>query len=145
MIEQIVKKKRKENLIMMSYESIDKNEVISTLAEIRTKILKVMRYHIGEENSITPVELFTEIFRINPAMFDLYKREFLWRTIQNVIRQMKKAGDIFIINKRVKLFVLKSEQELSWYKNQINFTIRNLLNSKKRAKKWVSQEKWRGL
>ena len=48
------KKKLNEVLLMTNFDSIAREDVISTLTQIRIKLKTEMRKHIGEENSITP-------------------------------------------------------------------------------------------
>ena len=138
------KKKLNEVLLMTNFDSVAREDVISTLAQIRIKLKKEMVKHIGEENSITPAQLFHLIFEINPFDLDLYKRQYWWNVLKRVISDMRK-DDVFIINKRTKLFVLKSEEELEDFNRRISRTIMGLHKLQTNAAKWVSFERWREL
>ena len=56
-----------------------------------------------------------------------------------------RKDDVFIINKRTKLFVLKSNEELGDFTLRINRTIKGLYKLQDNAAKWVSFERWREL
>ena len=129
---------------MTNFDSIAREDIISTLTQIRIKLKKEMAKHIGEENSITPAQLFQLVYEISPFDLDLYKRQYWWNVIKRVISEMRK-DDVFIINKRTKLFVLKSEEELTDFNKRINRTIKGLYNLQSNASKWVSFERWREL
>ena len=145
---QIQKKKKKKTLkalLLMNYDSLDREEIIATIFEIRKRLKNIFKMHIGEEESISPVELFEEVLRVNPNYFDIYKREFWWNVIKNVMRTLRSDGEVFIINKRSKLFVLKSQKESNEYKKVIDRDISNMGKAKVKADNWVKEEKWRNI
>jgi hypothetical protein len=142
--QQIIKKKSRK-MLYVDFNRLQDDEVIRTIKQIREKLIAVFRYHIGKENSITPAELFLEVYGINPAMNDIFKREYFWNVIKAVIRQLRKEEDCFIINNIHNLFVLQSREELKNYEKRINQHIENLENDKIRAREWINKGKWRDL
>ena len=56
-----------------------------------------------------------------------------------------RKDELFIVNKRTKLFVLKSNEELVDFNLRISRTISGLQKLQLNAAKWVSFEKWRKL
>ena len=138
------KKELNKVMLMTNFDSLKREDIISTWTQIRVNLSNEMRKHIGEENAITPYKLFYVIFGQDPFSLDLYKRQYWWNVIKRVIAEMRKE-DVFIINKRTKLFVLKSNEELEDFNRRINRTIKGLYKLQDNAAKWVSIERWREL
>lgn len=138
-------KRKRTDLILMDYDSLSREEAILTIKEMRELMKKIFRNHIGEEESITPAQLFYEVFRIYPANLDIFKRNYWWNVLKSILRELRKSGELFVINKRVKLFVLKTQEEADWFRSQIDNDIKNLKNIKKKANEWVKKSKWRKL
>ena len=113
--------------------------MLLTLMEIKNKLKRIFHFYKGEDNAITPHELFENIFNINPENIDIYKREYWWNVVKLCLRQLRSTNELFIINKRTKLFVLKTESELINFKNMINQDIKALNNTSKKAEKWVKE------
>ena len=135
------KKKRNEILIMTDYNALDRESILETLANIRSKIRKIMRNHIGEENYITPVDLFEEVLKIKISSLNIFERSYWWNVIKKIIGEMRK-DDLFIINKNSKVFVLCNKKELGEFENKIDNHIDALKTLKQRARKWVWSKEW---
>lgn len=142
---EIKKKKRKEIILLTDYSCLERDEIIATLKEIRIELPKIFRNHIGQENSISPYELFYQIFKINPQLLDIYKRNFWYGILKKIMIELRKSGEVFIINNGYSLFVLKSEEELKRFKEKTDRHIQSLKDTKQRATKWVKKQKWRDL
>ena len=137
------KKKKKKSRLLINYDCLTREEAIATINEIRERLKVIFREHIGEEDAITPFDLFEKIYQINPEELDIYKREYWWNILKVVIRQLRSENELFIINKRTKLFVLKNQKEADWYKGVIDRDIKNLKGAKVKADNWVKEEKWK--
>ena len=140
----IIKKKKKKGLYI-SFGSLTQDEAIQSIHDIRVKLIKVFRSHIGLENAITPVQLFQEVFRVDPDSVNVFQRNYWWGIIERVLRQLRSEETLFVINKRVKLFVLRSQDELTLYKKGVDAHIENLKGMKVKADRWISEEKWRDI
>ena len=138
---EILKRKRK-NLLLISFENLEREEIILTLKEIRENMRKIFRKHIGKGEAISPTQLFFEIFNTDPDEVDIYRREFWWNVIKKVISQMRYDGDIFIVNTGKRLFVLQSSDELKNFTDRIDNNIRGMENTKKMARDWIRERKW---
>lgn len=120
-------------------------KLIENVGLLKMKIRIVMRRHIGEENFITPVELFKCVYAKDPMKVEYYKRYFLWNVIKKTITNMRKEDEIYIINKSRYLFVLKSEKEYDNHHKFLERNIKGIKQSQRRARDWVLNEKWRNL
>lgn len=139
------KKKRKEFLLLTDFECLTEREIIKSLHDIRLRLRNIFRKHIGEENSISPVELFEQVYGINPSSLDIFKKTYWWNVLKNVLRQMRSEDTIFVINKGTKLFVLQTVQEAEYFKDKVDRDIERMKSIKIKADEWVESEKWRGL
>lgn len=144
--EQIVKKKKRkyeEKLLLLDYNCLSKDEAIDTVAEIRKKLLKIFRSHIGKENSITPYQLFIEIFSRSPYEMDVFMRNYWWNIIKTILSNMRTEGTLFVVNQGRRLFVLQTIEESTAYKKGIDRHIEALNKTKIRADEWVNGQKWK--
>ena len=117
-IDGMKKKKRKlaQVLLMTDYACLTEQEILRTVYEIRIKLKEIFRQHIGQENAISPFQLFEEIYGISPNNVDIFKKNYWWHIIKIILRQMRHDNECFVINKPHSLFVLKSKQEATDYK-----------------------------
>lgn len=140
------KKKRKfeESLLLMDYNCLTKEEAIETVADIRKKLLKIFKYHIGEQNAITPYNLFVELFGVGPYEMDIYKRTYWWNILKKVMAGMRSDGSLFVINNHGRrLYVLQTKTEANTYKAGVTKNIEALRRSMANADDWVAKEKWK--
>lgn len=140
--ELIIRKKRK--LLFVDFNQVEQDEVIKTIKEIREKVKKIFRSHIGRENAINPVDLFAEVYGISPFVIDIFKREYWYNILKAVIRQLRKE-DCFIINNIQNLYVLQSQEELGKFIKKTNQHIDNIQAEQERAKEWVKKQRWKEL
>lgn len=70
---------------------------------------------------------------------------FWWNVIKRIIGEMRSSEELFIINKKSRLFVLQSEDELTNYKNATDRHISYLNEMKAKATDWVKKKKWADL
>ena len=139
------KKKKGKKLLMVNYECLDEDEILKTLVDIKTRLKVAFKTHIGEEDAISPVELFSEVFGVNPHFLDVFKRTYWWNVLKTILRNMRSNEELFVINKRTRLFVLKTEEEAKAFKHRIDSDITALEKTKVKADEWVSKKKWRNL
>jgi hypothetical protein len=140
---ELKKRKRKRKLLLTDFECLTDDERLLTITEIRQRIKKIFKQYIGEENFITPVEVFERVYNIHPEQMDIFKKNYYWQVIRNVIRQLRREEILFIVNKGSRLFVLKSKTELKAFEKKINLDIENMIQLKVKAKRWVNNEKWK--
>jgi hypothetical protein len=146
----ILKKKRKkqkqDKILLMDYECLeDIDKAKLSIETIRKKLMQIMRYHIGRENSINPVQLFEQIYGVSPFKLDTFTRSYWWNIIKSVMRAMRRDGSLFVINRGRFLFVLKTQEESNAYKTKIDSDIQNLIQCKRNADEWVRLSKWKNL
>jgi hypothetical protein len=137
------KKKRSKTILLTDYECLSEELVLSTLEQMSDRLKIVFRSHIGKENSITPMELFTKIYGVNPMELDVFKRNYWWNVLKAVLKNMKRNNMIFVINKGRKLFVLHSYEEAREYEQKVDRDIKSLKENKKKAYEWVRHESWK--
>ena len=127
---------------MVDFECLDREEQVITLAEIRKRLIEIFRKHIGLENAINPTEVFMHLYKVNPLNLDIFKRMFWWDIAKRVMRDLRSENELFIINKRTKLFVLKSQEEADAYKNILDKDIKAMKEMKIKADIWVRNKKY---
>lgn len=139
---QVQKKSARRDTIFVSVSSLKERDKLITLQEIDKKLISKFRHHIGEENRITPRELFEYIFDVNIEEVDTYCREYWWNVIKFELRELRKQQILFVINKGHYLFVLQTRQELADLNHRYDGSIKEIKRMKTIAKKWVEQRKW---
>jgi len=137
------KKKSKRKLLFVDYESISQEELIATLKEIRERFMKHFRFHVGLENATFPTEIFEAILDTKPEELDMYKRDYWWKVLKNVMRNLRKEEELFIIHRGHKFFVLQTQEESEQYKKMLRQDIQGMIKSMKKADKWVKEKKWK--
>jgi hypothetical protein len=145
MEQELKKKKKRKNGLMINFNSLTDEEIFLELSEIRKRLKTIFKRHIGEENSITPQQLFKDIFYIDPEYVDVFKREYWWNILRGIIRQLRSEETLFIINKRTKLFVLSNEKECNDFKKILDRDIENMKQTKIKADNWVKNKKYLNL
>jgi hypothetical protein len=139
---QKVKEKKKDTVLLLDYECLTREEILVELTEIRKALKKIFKNHIGEENFITPYQLFKEVFGIDPTYIDVFKRGYWWNILKNSLRVLRNNDDAFIINTGRKLYVLKTKGELIKFEDRCDREIENIKNVKIKANDWVKKRKW---
>jgi hypothetical protein len=139
------KKKKRKNprLLLINYESLTREELISTIEEIEGRLRKEFKFHIGEENAISPVGIFEKCLDIPMESLNIYLKSFWWRVIQGVMRNLRHSGDLFIVRRGHHYFVLKTHGEAGYYKRQLRKNIEACERSMKKADEWVEKQKWK--
>jgi hypothetical protein len=134
--------KMRERLLLTDYECLSRDEAVLTISEIRQKLTKVFKHHIGKENSISPHDLFVRVFDVNPNEIDVFKRNYWWVIIKKTLASMRGTNDLFVINKGSKLFVLQTREECKEYKERVDRHIHALHRMKENADAWVREKKY---
>lgn len=142
-MEAIIKKRRKrKDYVLMLSENVSEEEAYATVEDIRKELVKVFRYHIGEENAITPVNLFIKVYGVNPNEIDVFRRNYMWNVVKTILKQLRNDDTMFVINKGTKLFVLKTEPEKVAFKKRMDRNIEQLKSLKVKADEWVDKKKY---
>ena len=127
---QIYKKKRKKlikpSLLLTDYSCLKREERLEGLFEIRKRIRSAFIFHIGEENSISPYDLFVKVYEISPMGLDIFKRNYWWNVIKKMLSEMRMENELFIINNGHKLYVLQTKEELEKFHSRMDRVIGNL-------------------
>lgn len=131
------------NSILQRLNNLSKYVAKDVFADALKDLLKIFKNHIGEENFISPVELFTKIYGTDPSRFDIFRRNYMWNAIKGILRQLRNDEVLFVINKGTKLFVLKSVQEKEDFKKKMDRNIEQLKSLKVKADSWVNNKKWK--
>lgn len=110
---------------------------------IEQRLLKHFQNHIGEEEKTTQEEIFQATLGINSYMVNSFQRFYFWKSIEEVIRKLRRKDICFVIKKKGCYFVLKNQDESDYYGKVCDKAINGLENAKIRADKWIEQEKWK--
>ena len=145
MEQQQIKKKKRKNSLLIGFNSLTDEEIFLELKDIQSQLKKVFKKHVGEENAISPQELFKEIFQVNPEYIDIFKRKYWWDILKGMLRHLRSEENLFVINKKTKLFVLSNEKECTDFKKIIDRDIESLKSVKIKADKWVRQKKYKNI
>lgn len=140
---QIKKKKRKQLLIRLS--NPQESEIHRDINEIVKRIFEIFRYHIGKANAINSYDLFKEIFSVEPEEVDLFQRSYLWNIIKMLLTKMRANGELFIVSTSQAYYVLQTHEEAKYFKKRCDTLIKAFKEVKKKADKWVTDEKWRNI
>jgi hypothetical protein len=141
------KKKRKssEKLLLIT-NNADEDDKARDLEQIKKRLLRFFKYHIGAENSATPKEIFKVALQIeDPSLIPFFERAFWWEQLRKVMRELRYMDEAFIISRGRRYFVLKTQEELKDYKEARDQTIKAHKNLKVMAEDWVRGQKWKKL
>jgi hypothetical protein len=138
----MAEEKKKRKRLQLSFNQVQRNDVIATEKEMRDRLMSVFRFHIGREYSISQYELFSEIFRKDPLSIDIYKRCFYWSVLKRVLNGMRKDLSLFVAYKRDKFFVVADKEDAKFYKGIMDNNIKNMCEAKKRCDEWVRKKLW---
>ncbi len=116
-----------------------------TLQQLMEILRKEFSKHIGEENGITIVEVLEKNIGEDYEGFSVWKKYTYIDIFKRCISLLRRKGIVFIINKKGKYFVMKTQKEAEYYKNILRKDIVAMHNSIKRADSWVEQRKWKNL
>ena len=135
-------RKKSKKLLLIDYEQLSREEVVATISEMTVRLFELFKYHIGVDESLSPVEVFEQVIGIHPEQMSIYKRDYWWKIIRRIMSQLRSAEELFIIHRGQKWFVLKDEFECRGYKDMLDRDIKAIKNSKKKADKWVKEKRW---
>jgi hypothetical protein len=146
-MEQITKKKKKKSstLLLTDFECLSETEIISSISDMRKKIKSIFKNHIGQENAISPFHLFYLVYNIDPSTMDFSARYYWWVILKNVLKSLRRDDVLFVINNGHKLYVLKTQEELSKFNDKMNRDVKRIRELKKKATRWVQKKSWRNI
>lgn len=135
-------RKKSHKLLLIDYDQLSREEMVATVGEIANRLHTHFRNHIGFENATYPVEIFENVIGVDPDSLSIYKKEYWWNIIKKIMSRLRYSEDLFVIHRGQKWFVLKSENEANDYRTMMTRTARALINSTKKADKWVRNKSW---
>ena len=118
----------------------EKQEIEEQLDE---RIKNAFTGFVGEENTITPAELFKSVYNTDPNNIEFYKRVYFWNLILKKLHDFRKNKTLFVINKSTRLFVLKTQKESFDFRKRLDSTIVALGRTQDNADSWVKSKKWK--
>jgi hypothetical protein len=118
-------------------------KTVMTAEELRKKLKNLFRNHIGIDNSISPYEIFEEVFSRDPNEVDVFERNYLWAVLKRIMATMRTTNECFIVHRGIfNFFVLQSAEELKHFEKVTDNHIKTLKLHKKNARIWVEQGIW---
>jgi len=121
----------------------EKKEIKITKKVIKERLISHFKNHIGKDNKTSQEEIFQVVTGFNSLAFDGFQRFYIWKHIEQTIRELRRQDKCFIIKRKGNYAVLKEQEEADYYKSICDKAIKNMENSKVRADDWVDKEKWR--
>ena len=109
---------------------------------IRQRLLMHFKNHIGESERTNQEEIFQAVTGINSLAVDSFTRFYFWKSIEEVIRKLRKS-ECFIIKKKGHFFVLKYQEEADYFRKVCDRAIEGMNQAEIRADDWVTEEKWK--
>lgn len=122
---------------------IYKGRLIS-VEELMKILAKEFSKHIGEEEGISIDEILRKYFE-DYEEWSVWKRYTYFDLIHKCISLLRRKGDLFIINRKRKHFVLKTQKEADYYKNILKRDIIAMDKSMVKADEWVRTKKWKNI
>ena len=136
-------KKKRRHMLMLVQQDFNINEETLTIVEIKIRLKRIMRRHIGAANYISAFELFEEVFKVDPDNVQLYVKMAWWNIIKRLLSEMRKSEELFTVLDKTKVYVLQTKEESERLKLRVDREIAGLQDLKVRADKWVAEKKWR--
>lgn len=140
----LILKEKKQSKEEKKQKKKQKPETIKiTKFIIKQRLLKHFQNHIGEEEKTTQEEIFQVVLGINSYMLDSFSRFYFWKSIEKIIRKLRRENICFIIKKKGNYFVLKNQNEADYFRRVCDKAIKGMEKAETRADDWVEQEKWK--
>lgn len=114
------------------------------LEKLMELLKKEFAKHIGEEYSITMIELLKKYFE-DYEEWSVWKKYTYVDIVRKCISVIRRQGEVFIINKNGKYFVIKIQEEANYYKNILKKDIEGMNKSIVKADEWIRLQKWKKL
>ena len=130
---------------MGTFSNLSEDQKTVTFEEIEKRLFKLAKYMIGNENALSPREIFMRILNREPDVYDVYKRQYWWEIIRKVMKKMRREMAVFYIFKTHSIYILKTSEEQKDYKKHVKRNIKAFKKSLKNSEIWVNQAKWREL
>ena len=133
------KKKQKKEL--QKFQRIELS--INALAK---RLLKIMRSHVGRENSLSRSQLFFKVYGHPESYFTTLQLIALWTLLKRAMHRCRQRTKCFITNEYKKgnyhYFVVKDWQDAQVYDRIVKRTIKALNGMNARCQKAVEEEWW---
>lgn len=139
-------KKKKKRLLTINYkDNIEVEDIPSNIYDLRNKLIKIFRSHIGASKGLTGWELLALIYKEKLEEMNDYERFFYFNIIKRIIRVLRKERLIIVVNQKRKFFTLQTMNEYVNLKSLLDRDIKNMERLKEDAYEWVRLEKWRNI
>jgi len=136
------KKKKMKKRLQLGINQIQLQDLIATEKEMRERLIAVFRFHMGRKEYISQYELFCEVFKKDPLVLDIYKRNFWWSVLKRVLNNMRKDMSLFVAYRGDKFFVVADKEDAKIYKGVMDKNIKAMKSAKKRCDEWVEKKLW---
>lgn len=145
-MEQLIKKKKKKQIVSFDYkQNIDIDEISENISDLRTKLIKLFKNHIGFEQGLTGWELLEKVYKDKFYVMNDCEKYFYYNILKIVIRKLRRERVILIINQKHKFFVLKTMEEFLKLSSLLDRDIKNMERLQEDGYQWVVKEQWRNL
>lgn len=111
--------------------------------DMRQSLLEHFKFHVGEDEATDMSEIFQAVIGVNISAIDTLTRFYWEDVVRKVMRALRREDKCFIIQKKGKHFVLKTQDEADYYKNICTSSIDKMEKAKIRADNWVAEGKWK--
>ena len=146
MEQQLIKKRKKKQIISFNYkQNIDVDEISENISDLRTKLIKLFKHHIGFEEGLTGWELLEHIYKDKFYAMNDYEKFFYYNILKIIIKKLRRERVILIINQKRKFFVLKTMEEFLKLSSLLDRDIKSMEKLQEDGYEWVVKEKWRNL
>lgn len=85
--------------------------IITNIRVVTKKILIIMRQHIGVERRISKLNLFRQVFNINPEEVSEQQEWFMWELIKRAMHNCRKYTKCFIVSKIFPYSIYSSKKQ----------------------------------
>ena len=129
--------------IQIPISSVEKAEFNQMIDKLLRNIIKLMSKSIGSDNAVSPEEMFEYVYGVNPNTMNSFKRQYYWTFLRKILRELRKKEILFVVIRKNKVFVLKTQEELKDYNKFIDRTIQSLKDVQAKATRWVNNESYK--
>lgn len=136
----VISKKRLKQL-RTSFNNVPNEQSLTSEDLLANNIKEYFRNHIGKDEAVDNVKLFSDIYNVDPFDLDIFKRAYFDKILKKAMKSLRRQ--VFIVSKAGKWFVLQSDDEVDDYDKICDRTVENIKDSQKRARDWVRDKKWK--
>lgn len=115
-----------------------------SVKRIAAKIMDIMKNHIGSENSISKIDFFKKLYKVD---YDENRVDhwMLWEFTKRAMHRLRSKSNCFVCSLRMnttfEYFVVADDDDAEYYINQLDESIKRMRNMQRKVLKSV-EEKW---